>query len=246
VAVVKQRAAGFVSIAPMFRYNSPGLIVGLVCMEGSNNRMLMDRKRIERWWRWVALFLAVVFLFSFVLLGVGSSSAGNVLMGCEEQESVTEDSYFSQQEKFYLGLLAENPADTVAMVALGGLYSSEGIGRYTEGIELYNRAIATDPNNIPARLALANLNMTLLGDSQEALRILGEAAAIAPDDPKIFLQQGLAAKQVGENAIAIVAWNRFLVLSPDDPVADTLRSEISLLETLPPVPVEAPAPEVTE
>jgi tetratricopeptide (TPR) repeat protein len=202
--------------------------------------MLMDRRRIEKWWRWVAIFLAVIFVLSFVLLGVGGSG-GNVLIGCEQQESVTEDSYFTQQEKFYLGVLETNPADTSAMITLGGLYASEGIGRYSEGIEYYNRAITTDPNNIPARLALAQLNLQLLNDPLEALRILDEAAAIAPNEPQVFVLQGAAAKQAGENARAIAAWNHFLILSPDDPLADAIRSEIAALEALPPVtPTEVP------
>lgn len=205
--------------------------------------MLMDRRRIESWWRWVAIILAVIFLLSFVLLGVGSSSAGNVLLGCEQQESVTEDSYFAQRERFYLAELESNPADTQSMIALASLYSSEGVGRYNDAIELLNRAIATDPANIEARLALAEINLNILNDPNAALVVLDEAAALAPENPQVFLLQGLAAKTAGENARAIAAWSRFLQLSPDDPVADTIRSEITVLETLPPVPVEAPPAE---
>ena len=33
--------------------------------------MLLDRRRIRKWAKWVALLLAVVFALSFLLLGVG-------------------------------------------------------------------------------------------------------------------------------------------------------------------------------
>jgi hypothetical protein len=202
---------------------------------------LRDRKKMAKTTRWVALAMVVVFGLGFVLLSVGSSAGGNVFLSCDEQDSVTEDSYFAQQEKFYLALLEENPADADAMIQLAVLYASPGIDRYTEGIDLLNQAIAAEPGNIQARLILAELNLNLLNDAPAALLILDEAAVIAPDDPQVFLQQGLAAKQAGENARAIAAWNRFIVLRPDDPVADTLRSEISLLATLPAVaPTDVP------
>lgn len=205
--------------------------------------MLLDRKRIERWWRWTAIGLAIIFVLSFVLLGVGSSSAGNVLLGCEKQESVSSDSYFEQQENYYRGIIEDNPNDATAMVELAVLYASEGIGRYDEAVELLNRAITVDAANAPARIELARLNLTVFGDTGEALRLMEEAAAVAPNDPQVFLQLGIVAREAGQNARAIEAWTRFLELDPNNPNAETIRSEISVLQTLPPVTVtEEPAP----
>ena len=39
--------------------------------------MLLDRKRINKWAKWVALILAIVFAISFVALGVGSGTGLN-------------------------------------------------------------------------------------------------------------------------------------------------------------------------
>ena len=38
--------------------------------------MLLDRKRINKWAKWVALFLAVVFAAGFLFMGVGYGGAG--------------------------------------------------------------------------------------------------------------------------------------------------------------------------
>ena len=38
--------------------------------------MLLDRRRIKKWAKWVALFLAIVFAGGFLFLGVGYGGAG--------------------------------------------------------------------------------------------------------------------------------------------------------------------------
>ncbi|RJQ47736.1 MAG: hypothetical protein C4534_00765 [Gaiellales bacterium] len=203
--------------------------------------MLMDRKKIERWWRWAAIILAGIFLLSFVLLGVGSSSAGNVLQGCNgSSESVNQDSYFVERENYYNGRLADDPNDVEAMIGLARLYAYQTQDRRMEGVALLDRAIAADPANVTARLEKANIYLQLLNDPGEATRLLAEAAAIAPDNAEVFLQLGIAAEQAGQNAQAIDAWNRYLQLDPDSNLADTIRGKIAVLETQPPVAVEAP------
>ena len=38
--------------------------------------MLLDRKRIKKWGKWVALALAIVFALSFLFMGVGYGGGG--------------------------------------------------------------------------------------------------------------------------------------------------------------------------
>ncbi len=38
--------------------------------------MLLDRKRINKWAKWVALFLAIIFAAGFLFVGVGYGGAG--------------------------------------------------------------------------------------------------------------------------------------------------------------------------
>ncbi len=80
--------------------------------------MLLDRKKINRYARWGAIILAVVFLLSFVLLGVGSSSAGNVFSGCEGTNQISSLSSFEDREQYYLDQLEANPEDGVVMLQL--------------------------------------------------------------------------------------------------------------------------------
>lgn len=202
--------------------------------------MLMDRKKIERWWRWAAIILAGVFLLSFVLLGVGSSSAGNVLQGCNGNSSVTDDSYEAkqlEQERFYQGVLddADPTNDVEAMIGLARLYSTEYFSREMEAISLLDQAIVADPGNLTARFEKARIAAQQLNDPQQAMEVMSEAAAVAPDNPEVFLQLGLFAKAAGQNARAIVAWSRYLELAPDSNLADSIRGEIAVLQTLPAV-----------
>lgn len=193
---------------------------------------LRDRKKTEKHTRWVAIIMVIVFALGFVLLSVGSSAGGNVLLACDKQETVSEDSYAAQKEQFYLSNIEDNPQDTGSMVGLAQLYVTSFEGRTEDAMALLDQAIAVDPANVPARLVKAEL---LKGNPTEALNILNEAAAIAPDNPEVFLQLGLSAKAAGQNAVAIDAWNRFLELDPDNNLADTIRGEISALKALPPV-----------
>lgn len=210
---------------------------------------LRDRKKTDKFTRWVALIMVIVFALGFVLLSVGSSAGGNVLLACEQEDSsVSADSYQVQQETFYKNNIAANPQDTVSMLRLAQLYMSEYFKRYAEANGLLEQVIAIEPGNITARLEQARLNMdpNVLNNPDEGLRLLTEAAAIAPDNAEVFLQLGLAAKSAGQNAQAIDAWNRYLALDPQSNLADTIRGEIAVLQTLPPVtPKAEPAIEGT-
>lgn len=202
---------------------------------------LRDRKKTEKTARWVAIIMVVVFALGFVLLSVGSSAGGNVFLACENNNSVTEDSYAVQQEKYYLGVLEDNPNDTAARVGLAQLYASEAFNRVSDAIAQLDQVIVIDSSNIPARMEKARILQQQMNDTDQALLLLAEAAAIAPNDPEVFLQLGLAAKAAGQNAQAIAAWTRYLELAPGSSLADTIRGEIAALQALPPVTSTEPA-----
>lgn len=202
---------------------------------------LRDRKKTEKFTRWVALIMVVVFALGFVLLSVGSSAGGNVLLACDQEDSVSTDNYPVQQETFFKNNIAANPQDTVSMLRLAQLYTTEYFKLYAEANGLLSQVIAIEPGNITARLEQARLNLdpNAFNNPDEGLRLLTEAAVIAPDNAEVFLQLGLAAKSAGQNAQAIDAWTRYLALDPQSNLADTIRGEIAVLQTLPPVTPQA-------
>jgi tetratricopeptide (TPR) repeat protein len=191
--------------------------------------MLLDRKKINRLTRWSAIILAVIFLLSFVLLGVGSSSAGNVFSGCNGNGSISSSSSFEDREKYYLNQLSDNPQDGSAMLALVSLYSDETIGRYDDAITYLN------PNDIDAQLRIAAIYINNLADYETAISELNQVTAAAPTNADAFYLLGLAQRQAGQNQAAIMAWNHYLELAPNSANADLIREEITKLSAEPAV-----------
>lgn len=197
--------------------------------------MLLDRKRINRYTRWAAIILAVVFLLSFVLLGVGSSSAGNVFSGCDGTSQPTSQSSVEDREKYYLEQLEANPEDGPSILALANLYADDGVGRYNDAVDWLGKYVALNPDNVDVRIRMAAIYSQKLGDPDTAIAILAEATTIAPDNANAFLQLGLAQRDAGQNQAAILSLNRFLELDPTNSSADQVRQEIQRLSALPPV-----------
>ena len=197
--------------------------------------MLLNRKKINRFARWGAIVLAVVFLLSFVLLGVGSSTAGNVFSGCEGSNEINNLSSFEDREQYFLDQLEANPEDGVVMLQLSALYADDSVGRYEDAITWLGKYVELNPDDVDARLRIANIYILDLGDPESAVAVLVDVTARAPDNADAFRLLGLAQRQAGQNQAAILSWNRYLELDPDSSNADLIREEIEKLKALPPV-----------
>jgi tetratricopeptide (TPR) repeat protein len=57
-----------------------------------------------------------------------------------------------------------------------------------------------------------------------------ELAALVPRDPNVQLELAQAAQQSGNTARAIAAYERFLVLAPDDPTAEIVKEQVKALK----------------
>lgn len=197
--------------------------------------MLLDRKRINRYTRWAAIILAVVFLLSFVLLGVGSSSAGNVFSGCNGTSQPGSQNSLEDREQYYLDQLQADPQDGASMLALANLYADDGVARYEDAIQWFNKYLELNPENVDVRIRVAAIYSTKLGQSDQAIAILTEATTIAPTNANAFLQLGLAQRDAGQNQAAILSLSHFLELDPTNSSADAVRQEIEKLSALPAV-----------
>ena len=65
---------------------------------------------------------------------------------------------------------------------------------------------------------------------QNAEATYDKLAAVAPRDPNVQLELAKAAQQSGNVAKAISAYERFLVLAPDDPSASIVKQQIAQLK----------------
>lgn len=84
------------------------------------------------------------------------------------------------------------------------------------------------PGNLDVVVALASV-ATLQGNPSAALPAYQAYTARNPRDAQAFLYYGQAAQQASQAQQAILAYQRFLQLSPKDPLASDVRSRLSEL-----------------
>ena len=205
--------------------------------------MMLDRDKITFWTRLGAIVLAVIFVLSFVIMGVGSNVNLNLLdllggsSGAQEDQQQTTGSQEqitqAQQE------LEEDPENPKIIRRLAGLYIQNG--RTDEAAEVLERGreVAPDDPVIPLYLGQAYERdaqaQTDAEERQAAYEQAGDAYAAAaelqPEKPQAYLAAGQAYEQAGDKGRAIQYWNDYLELEPDGEQADAVKERIaSLLE----------------
>ena len=193
--------------------------------------MLLDRRRIKKWARWIALILAVVFVLSFLLLGVGyGGGAGfNIFDALSCTNAQTTATTLTQNAKIdaLLATLAQNPKDIATMQALATAYLD--INDATNAAKYLEQVIAVDPTQKDVYLRLAGIYMNTLSNYTAAVTVLNKAQALDPENPDIYLQLGLAQRSLGNTSAAIMAWQKYLTLAPNGDQADAIRSAVATL-----------------
>jgi hypothetical protein len=202
------------------------------------NELLLDRKKIRKWAKWVALGLAIVFAVSFVFIGVGQGGGGFNLSeifsggGCSSEDGDTTEVADTELQQ-RLDALEADPTDTEVLLWLADYYESlydASQGSSTESadsaIDYLQKAIEADSSLTEAYVDLADLHIRL-GDYTEAARVLNEATAVSPDEPDVYLLLGRAQKAAGRTGEAILAWQKYLELVPSDSrQAGAIRDEL--------------------
>ncbi len=202
---------------------------------------MMNRDKVNFWTRMGALALAVIFLVSFGLVGIGANADINLLGlfgGSQEQEQAqTSDpqEQVSQAEQD----LGEDPENPRLIRRLAGLYLQNG--QTDKAIEVLEngREVAPDDPVIAIYLGQAYEGKAQgLTDEEEraatyekAGDAYAAAAELQGDKPQPYLLAGQAYDQAGEKGKAIQYWNGYLELEPEGEEADAVRERIaSLLE----------------
>ena len=202
--------------------------------------MLLDRKKIRRWAKWVALILAIVFALSFLFMGVGYGGAGFDLSaifrgGGDKKPEAPQ----STEEKLTdaLQALETNPKDTGKMLEAATLseqmYSEKGDSAYLQAAaDLMESAIQTDRSLKEVYLRLANLYLSKeYNNAQAAVTVLNKATSVDPTNPDLFLKLGIAQNSLGNAAAAVMAWEKYLELAPNAEMADVVREQVERLTT---------------
>lgn len=195
--------------------------------------MLLDRKRIRWWAKWIALFLAVVFVLSFLFLGVGyGGGAGfNIfdLFGNNDPSATTLSP--DQRIAALNAKLVTNPKDVATLLALATIYQENNAP--SAAATFLEQAIAADPSQKDLYLRLANLYMNAdVSNYTAAAAILNKAISVDPQNPALFLKLGIAQNNLGNTGAALLAWQRYLALAPNGDQASLIREQVDRLSKL--------------
>ncbi len=205
--------------------------------------MMLDRDKITFWTRLGAIALAVIFVGSFVIMGVGSNVNLNLLdllggnSGAQEDQQQTTSSQ-EQITQAQQGL-EEDPENPQIIRRLAGLYIQNGQTAEAAEVLERGREVAPDDPVIPLYLGQAyERDAQAQTDEEErttsyeqAGDAYAAAAELQPEKPQAYLAAGQAYEQAGDKGRAIQYWNDYLELEPDGEQADAVKERItSLLE----------------
>lgn len=124
--------------------------------------------------------------------------------------------------------MKQTPDDVRGWTMLGRSYLM--LGRYAQGAQAYERALALSPDDLDLHTSLAAaLRAADPGASAGRVAALSaKALAIDPDHPAALAFAGIAAFDQGEYRAAIAHWERLRpLLPPDSELAATIREQLS-------------------
>jgi len=193
--------------------------------------VLLDRRRINRWAKWVSLGLALVFGLSFVALGVGSGTNlnwGDLWRSLGGGNGQASPKTAGDRIKNYESILAQDPKDATALLGIANEYDQ--LKQPQKAAEYLEKLAAVKPGDVDVRLRLAAIYLSPDSrDYKAAVRVLNEATTLDPTNAQAFLQLGAAQRGAGNTDAAILAWNKYLQLAPTGDMADTVKTELAQL-----------------
>ena len=104
--------------------------------------------------------------------------------------------YYKEAAANYEQALALQPEQADWWLTLGKIYRALGEDYYDEAIQAFRQATELDPENYGAHLLLG-WTAYLAGDYRRSAEASGRAAALKPDDPRPYFNQGLAYVAMG-------------------------------------------------
>jgi cytochrome c-type biogenesis protein CcmH/NrfG len=201
--------------------------------------MMMNRERIGFWVRLVAILLSVIFIGSFIFVGLGTNVSYNLfeLIGGSDQQPGGQTTDPQEQIEQAERELEENPKDPEAIKELAALYYQNGqLEDAARVLENGREAAPKDPE-IPLLLGEVYSRQAQVTPEEEQKKDLyrkagdayAAAAEIEPDNEDAYLLAGQAYDQADEPAQAIKYYNGYLDLEPEGEEARAVKERISAL-----------------
>jgi tetratricopeptide (TPR) repeat protein len=208
--------------------------------------MLLDRKRVKFWQRWVFLFMAIL-MGLFLIVGYSG-----VMGSCQRTRSSSGNAVQQEIDNFTAALKAK-PDDPDALLGLGNAYvakSSQDQGQNPDqqlteaagqdlrtAIDYYDRYLKLNNAHLGAGAKQKRIEAVLLegavfgrlGDKQGAAAAYSLLTQLDPKNPEYYLPAANAERDAGEYEKALLDYATYLKLAPNASEASMVRAEIKRL-----------------
>ena len=199
--------------------------------------MLLDRKRVKFWQKWVFLFMAIIMAAFLVMIPITRAS------GCSSTTSSVTKQLDADVTK-YRAQVASDPANATTWIALGDAYQSRANAQtqkstaqnndlaaaavaYTRATGLLEKqkGAAAKQRLLDTYQKLVSVDGTLK-DYQAAAKVYAQVTLITPKDAQAFSNWGSLSTLAGDTSTALLAFTRYLQLAPNAPDAQAVRDWI--------------------
>ena len=203
--------------------------------------MLFDGKRNKILTKVVAIIAICAFL-GFGLVAGGLAVSGGCGANDPAHQAIDDArtlvNYATAQEKAAVAALKTSPKSGQARKDLAAARAdlASAQGQLASALAALNQsdpqavtaaeaAVGLSPNDLNAVQTLATIAIAQ-GQAQSALAALAKYTTRHPNDAQAFLLWGQVAEQAGQIPQAILAYQRFVQLAPDDTLAPDVRTHL--------------------
>ena len=196
--------------------------------------MLLDRKRVKFWQRWVFLIMAILMGGWLVSIPIGraagcggtTTSAAQDLDG--EIAALQTKAAADPKNAELWGQLGQDLLSRSNLQEQGSSAQTADLQAGAAAYAKYVKLLAKKKGAEAKRQRIAALELlatTYLQqqDYQQALNIYGQLTDLKPKNERYFFDMGSIAVNAGDTNTALLAFKRFLELAPDSPEAGTVK-----------------------
>jgi len=199
--------------------------------------VLLDRKRVKFWQKWVFLFMAIVMAGFLIMIPITQGK------GCGGATSSVTKQLDADVTRFKAQVAAD-PTNVTAWIALGDAYQSRANAQtpksaaqnndFAAAVVAYGKATALLEKQKGAAVKQQLLDTyqkmvsvdLALKDYQAAAATYGQITMLTPKDATAFFDWASVATQAGDTNTALLAFTRYLQLAPNAPDAAQVRAWI--------------------
>jgi tetratricopeptide (TPR) repeat protein len=217
--------------------------------------VLLDRRRVKFWQKWVFGIMALLMAGFLIMIPISGQ-------GCSKGQASASDS-LKQDITRAVTATTSRPTDPQGWLDMGDAYLARARYQHVDGTayttaqtadlgkaaKAYREAadLLAKQKGATAKAATADALERLaqvydtMGNYQKETNVFGQLTDLSPDNADYFFAMGDAARKAGDTANAMLAFQRFVDLAPDDPATPQVKAWIKQN-----APTPTPAPTSTK